>query len=269
VSDDANLTPEQEADLRRLLAEARHDDPMPENVAARLDRVLAQLAAGDSELDPARVVELASRRRRKASTLLVAAAAIIAIGVGIGHVMPIGDSTGSDSTSSAAADTAREKSSAEALLSDQAGYGVLPQSAPDPGSRLTAVSSMHFTADVRRVSRRVVVHEVNNSSLDSVRGDAEGLNGAAPTSGDAPELDRGGSAQSYNSAAGANGARAPRASDYDCAPAVWGPGRLMPVMYDGEPAVLAFRRPTGDSRVVDLLECGTGDILRSVTLPRH
>ena len=38
------LTPEQESEVRRLLAEARHDEPIPAEVADRLDRVLADLA---------------------------------------------------------------------------------------------------------------------------------------------------------------------------------------------------------------------------------
>ena len=37
------LTPEQESEVRRLLAEARHDEPVPADVAARLDDVLADL----------------------------------------------------------------------------------------------------------------------------------------------------------------------------------------------------------------------------------
>ena len=37
------LTPEQESEVRRLLAEARHDEPIPVEVGDRLDRVLAGL----------------------------------------------------------------------------------------------------------------------------------------------------------------------------------------------------------------------------------
>ncbi len=37
------LTPEQESEVRRLLAEARHDVPIPTEVADRLDTVLAGL----------------------------------------------------------------------------------------------------------------------------------------------------------------------------------------------------------------------------------
>ena len=46
-----------------------------------------------------------------------------------------------------------------------------------------------------------------------------------------------------------------------------GPGVLVPVLYDGMEAVLAYRPPTDDAQVVDLLQCGTGDVLRTTTLP--
>ena len=38
-------SPEQEDRMRRLLADARHDEPVPDDVVARLDRVLADLRA--------------------------------------------------------------------------------------------------------------------------------------------------------------------------------------------------------------------------------
>ena len=51
-----------------------------------------------------------------------------------------------------------------------------------------------------------------------------------------------------------------------CAPADWGAGTAVVVTYDGEPAVLVFRPPTGTTQVVDLLQCGTADVLRSTTV---
>ncbi|MGZ4450983.1 MAG: hypothetical protein ACXVW4_14415, partial [Nocardioides sp.] len=69
--------PAHEQEVRRLLAEARHDGPIPEDVAARLDDVLRDLARGDAApLAP--VVPLSSHRRRRAAGLLVAAAAVVA-----------------------------------------------------------------------------------------------------------------------------------------------------------------------------------------------
>ena len=51
--DDDELTPDQAERVRRLLAEARHTEPMPDDVAARLDRVIAGLA-DDPEARPRR-----------------------------------------------------------------------------------------------------------------------------------------------------------------------------------------------------------------------
>ena len=36
--------PDEQAEVRRLLAEARHTEPMPDDVKARMDDVLAGLA---------------------------------------------------------------------------------------------------------------------------------------------------------------------------------------------------------------------------------
>ena len=60
------LTPEQESAVRRLLAEARHDAPIPTDVADRLDTVLAGLTR-DEPGSPgvAPVIDLAARRRRR------------------------------------------------------------------------------------------------------------------------------------------------------------------------------------------------------------
>lgn len=67
--------------VRRLLADARHTEPMPADVADRLDRVLADLGSSRPEERTATVVPLASRRRRRLATGLVAAAAVVAAGV--------------------------------------------------------------------------------------------------------------------------------------------------------------------------------------------
>src|SRR5688572_21810095 len=89
---ETSLPPADDERIRRLLAEARHTEPMPEAVAARLDGVLAGLSAdrtrlgqqGAHEDHRAPVVDLAARRRRRtAANLLVAAAAVLVVGFGI------------------------------------------------------------------------------------------------------------------------------------------------------------------------------------------
>jgi hypothetical protein len=101
--DDPTLTPEQEREVRRLLADARHAEPIPGDVAARLDRVLTELARGESGL-PTPVTALASRRRQRVVALLVAAAAVVVVGIGLGQV--VGRHGGGDDAGSTGADTA-------------------------------------------------------------------------------------------------------------------------------------------------------------------
>src|SRR5688500_4696967 len=86
--DAADLSPEHDA-VRRMLAEARHTEPVPPAVAARLDAVLADLSAERRQTsDTAPVVDLAARRRRGVGTgILVAAALVVVTGVGVGQVI--------------------------------------------------------------------------------------------------------------------------------------------------------------------------------------
>ena len=65
---DDELTPAEAERVRRLLAEARHTEPMPDDVAARLDRVIAGLA-DDPESRPTPERGVRSRRTpRRAAT---------------------------------------------------------------------------------------------------------------------------------------------------------------------------------------------------------
>lgn len=97
---DPDPTPAEEQ-VRRLLADARHDEAIPTDVAARLDGVLADLR-GEARRT-AEAVDLAARRRRRvARNVLVAAAAVVVLGVGMSRV-DLG-SGGDDSGGSTAAD---------------------------------------------------------------------------------------------------------------------------------------------------------------------
>lgn len=119
------LTPEQDARVRRLLADARVTEPLPREVGQRLDGVLADLTrqrslgasasepggppapsqsgeeahSGDAATPaPARVLPF----RRRAAQVLLAAAAVAAIGFGATQVLP-GDG-GSDDAGGSSAD---------------------------------------------------------------------------------------------------------------------------------------------------------------------
>lgn len=234
MPDERDLTPEQEARVSRLLAEARHDGPIPADVAARLDRVLAGMA--DEEVErpgqqAAPVVDLAARRRRRAVSLLAAAAAVVVAGVGIGQVVGP-DRGGDDSATSAGAGAAEDSADSERKAQ--------PKGAPERtqsdrlGSREEPVwlTTKSFARDVRRYRTAGGVV----SEGDAVVGDNQ---------------------------------LAPRRARFSCGAASYGPGTLLAAYYNGRPAVLAYRPPGGDTQVVELLQCGSGQPIRSTTLSLH
>lgn len=222
--------------VRRLLANARHDEPMPADVAARLDRVLAGLAAEPSRVAP--VTALATRRRR-VTLVLAAAAAVVVVGVGIGQVVDRADPEASTSADRAASGDTLAEADPGAGAEGQSDAGSteqapVPQAGPGSPEDLVRggvvdLYSAHFAAGARE-------------ARDVARGHhADGLFSA--------ELDR--------STAVAKSCRA----------RAWGRGAFVPVTYDGAPGVLVLRRPDGDTQVADLYLCGLLEPLRSVTLP--
>lgn len=250
---DPSLTPAQDQEVRRLLADARHDEPMPQDVASRLERVLAQLAAGDPQLGPGTIVELASRRRRRAASLLIAAAAVVAVGIGLGQVVGPGNSgantASSDSVGRDAPDAANE-AGAEAASPDPANSSLAGADSLDLSfarSSPIKIRSEHFATDVEHARRAAAVLRTTAGYLapivpsgdDQTDGQAE-LDSSAVSAGTVPW--------------------------FECTPANFGKGQLIPVLYDGESAVLALRRAVGDTQVAELLQCGSGEILRSTTL---
>ena len=173
------LTPEQEAAVRRLLSEARHDQPVPPEVAARLDEVLDGLVADEGVDDlevfgsdqPASVTDLAGarRRRRNAGRLILAAAAVVIGGVAIGQSLGSSglDAGGDDADSgdSALAEAPRdgtELAEPESQAQDDgAGGATAPESAPEPAEAdlldqvqaPLSLTSGNFAADVQRELR--------------------------------------------------------------------------------------------------------------------
>lgn len=102
--------------VRRLLAASRAESGVPEDVAARLDAVLADLVTERTEPVtsagthvPADVVHLRRRRRQRVAGLVLAAAAVVVAGVGVAQLQPM---TSDDDAGSAveSADRADERS---------------------------------------------------------------------------------------------------------------------------------------------------------------
>jgi hypothetical protein len=144
------LDPADDARIRALLADARHTEPMPADVAARLDRVLEELAQDRAPIAP--VIDLA-RRRRTAAKLLVAAAAVVVAGVGIGQVLPgVDGGTSAQDAQAPAADSQEVQAEGGAGGSDRA-----PSLDSDPAvpeataGHVAHIREEHFGADVRLV----------------------------------------------------------------------------------------------------------------------
>jgi hypothetical protein len=230
------LTPRQE-EVRRLLADARHTGPMPDDVAGRLDEVLAGLSTGSGDdraatpADPATPVRsLAAARRRRATTMVVAAAAVVAVGVGLGQVVGNGLGGGESADSTAAKSSRDGGVSADRDVPSEPAGGesrtqrdlVVPEPLP--------VSPQHFSSDVRRIRAKLGSRIVDQTSANP-----------SPLS-------------SSPTAAGA------------CSPERRGPGAFVPVRYGRQHGVLVFRVPQGDAQVVELFACGNPEALRSVTL---
>ena len=260
---DPEVTPEQETRLRRLLAQARHTEPTPADVAARLDRVLAQLAAEEPhEESSSAPVDLAARRRRRARTLLVAAAAVVVVGVGVGQVVDLSSSESGDSAT-AAADAGVDGPAEDLLESgDSAGAAGSAEMAPDAAGptpegpegayddALPDASLSEFGFDTRLPARPAPPVRLTESGFAAQAARFRERRGVRSTG-----------------RAVVPGESLSRSASFVCETADWGPGRLVPALYDGVPAVLAYRAVAGATQTVDLLRCGTGDVLRSIVLP--
>ncbi len=232
------LTPEQEAAVRRMLAEARHDAPIPPDVADRLDTVLAGLTR-DEPGSPgvAPVVDLAARRRRRnAAALLAGAAAVIVAGFAGGQLI------GADSDDSGA-DTASAGSNADReAKNDAGGEAAAPESLGDDAASAPADEVPVPLGQALRLSSQHLARDVTDQ-----------LGSFATSSGSV---------------------RAPGYAAFDAvgctpppAPSKFGGGELFPALFDGRPAVLALRPPAGGTQQADVLACDTATSLASVTIP--
>ena len=245
TADDPALSPAEEAAVRARLAEARHTDPVPDHVVARLDGVLADLTAertaepsavpsadrrepDDAPVAP--VVPLASRRRRAISTGLVAAAAVVALGVALPQVL---DSTGgSDSASSgSAADSGgsvAEAGPGQADDSDDAAAGPAPSElAEGDGAASSERAGSAFTAPL------------------ALRSD-EALRPAVRP------LARQGAVTAYDASPG-------------CVLDV-GAGDRVDATWNGLPAVVVLRPVEEGRQDVEVFVCGSDEVVASTTL---
>ncbi|HEX5090664.1 MAG TPA: hypothetical protein VFV89_22840 [Nocardioides sp.] len=227
------LTPHQEADVRRRLAEARHDEPIPAEVAARLDRVLAGLSRDDpGSTGGAPVIDLAARRRRRnAAAVLAGAAAVIVAGFAIGQVVDVGSGS-DDASSSSAADraTASNDSAGGVGLQGESAEPSAPVPSPAEAQAFLRLRSAHLERDLA-------------SQLGKPQGDASAVR--SPTE------------ESY----AALGCSTPVPANK------YAPDELYPALFDGRPAVVVLAPPAAGEQRADVLSCDTAATLATATIP--
>lgn len=232
---------EAEDEVRRLLSQARHTEPLPAEVAARLDQRLAELSL------PPVDDELAAVRRRRAAALLVAAVAIVAVGIGAGNLIR------PEPADMASTSVSEEGAGESAPQGDAAGAEQSSETAPGPGetpdgrtdTTMKAPASQRLAlADLEIVQVPVRLHaEHLGRDVRVVVEDVRLADGATMPNPDAV------------------------LASYGCEVTAFGEGTLVAAMYDDQPAILALRPPEGRNQIVDVVACGTGEELASLTVP--
>lgn len=255
---DAPLDPAVEAAVRRTLAAAGGPEPMPADVAARLDGVIDGLVAGRTASgatvshpeNPGIVVPLdaaARHRRVRVRVLLGAAAAVVAVAAGAGIINHDQGNDGGDAATATSDEApARDEGGVEADELAEGAPGAVTDGRTEESS--PATEAPQGTADLERVT---VDGQLRQVRPDRLREDLVALQHFSlphPATAD------------YSRAT----LTAP--ADFMCEAADFGRGYLVGVLYDGRPAVVAFREPVGSNQAAEVLACGTGDVLHSTIL---
>lgn len=231
-------TPHHEDAVRRRLAEARHTDPVPADVAARLDATLADLVA-----DRAAVAEVVPLRRRRWPAVLAAAAAVTALGFALPTL------TGDDDSTHQMADKA-----------------VTAESAAGPWSRATLAELGY--SDVRRLPEVFSDAAALDAPL-AVPGEtaaeaeegrtANELDGLRDQRKRSPEdwFERQRRLESYGYL---DKVDRTTSSTKPCGPVTLAPGvRLFTARSDGHRVLLARHQPTADGVLVEVYDCSAKD----------
>ncbi len=233
-----------DARIRGLLAEARHTEPMPPEVAERLDSVIAGLAAErsvagvvpvmapvpaepDAPEPDAEVVALPSPWRRRITTGLVAAAAVVAVGVGVPQLLSTSSDymSGSESAGGEAGSNPLSESAADSADSAPPGFQSDELDGSSPATAERAYKDIEF-----------VLATTGNRAA----GDAAAL------------LDEQGD----------------RARDeLPCWRKAWGAGDRIPVLYEDRAGVAVVRLAGVAGTRVDFYVCGEKSKVRSVLVP--
>ncbi len=248
-------------ELRRLLADARVTEPVPDAVAARLDATLASLRERSREESPAptNVVPL----RRRLGRVLVAAAVVVVIGGGGVGIAQLSSGGRSDTTS---ADSARSTDKSSAGSEASAPQAVAPTGAPGVGATgsraLPRLTTASFGRDVSRAMRTTY------ASLDT-----SALAGRTPQSDSPGQLGDLGQGYDAPAAPPVTTSPGPTAGDFlsrDAASCT-GPevpdAVTLPATLDGALVALVFRPPTTEDQLVEAWSCDGATLLATATVP--
>lgn len=242
------MTPEQEEQVRRALADARAShDPVPPEVVDRLDSRLAELAAErarDGEGQGARPAAAPEPARRRWPQAVLAAAAVVVVVVGGGFLVRQITSGSTLSTSSGSAAQSQAKAGG-------AGGGSANSAASAPDAGRAGPQATHGEAARGPV---VVLHRA------TLRHDVRGYLDHASL------LDRGRTPAGAPSDAPTGGFPAA-----GCAtPALAGRDKAVGALLDGRPVTLVLRAPQGGTRVAQVYSCDDPTVpVAGTTLPAH
>ncbi len=227
MTESPDLTPQHDA-VRRLLADARHDEPTPPEVVARLEETLRGLQTERVEVtERAPVIDLGARRRRLVGVGVMAAAAVVVAGVALGQVLPQGGSDSGDSSTAATFDD---------------GAGNDSDAGGAEGGGDAAAESAPEAMTGKSVAPRLLPEVSLDADLDDV------LTTLRSDSRRQPAL-------SADTALVA------------CQVGEVGQGRQVLVQVDGQAGLVVFR-PASDSRqAADVYLCGDPEPVRTLILP--
>ncbi|KRF20556.1 hypothetical protein ASG90_18430 [Nocardioides sp. Soil797] len=243
------LTDAQQEAVRRLLASARHDEPMPADVVERLDGVLAGLtgeAGGDVvSLDSTRAERAATpeapaqhgseKRSRRWPAYLLSAAAVVAIGFGVTQMIPSGDQSGGDQSGSSA---------------DNARPSIAASSAPGTGDRSDSARPPSKGQEELDASQSGPQYAAKSLPLPDVAG-------LSPRDAES------------DSRAKRSGAGALRLAERCVPHAVPPESQVRDATFRGRNAVVLYLPPTPSERPVEIYVCGSNsdEPVRSLSLP--
>lgn len=245
------MTPDQEEQVRRALASVPPAQPVPPEVAARLDARLADLVAEreSASADRGTVEGGDTSRRRRWPAVLVAAALVGVVGVGVGTVL--------DNVTPGSLDAATEAGGDAGSAPEERAEGGAPLAeAPTPqqdGSRQpSALMDKHhrylLLAERIRLGSETLRRDVSEIvDLHIPRTTAR--EDAADDEGDSATAER----------------KVDRLFGRCDLPATAPGDRLIAVRLDGDPATLALRRPEDGTRVAQVYSCADGGALLAHT----